>query len=52
MTELSLAELKRVRLRRQRRKVKSKRRKDIRERKMAKVMLELSKKLAARKKRH
>jgi hypothetical protein len=36
MTELSLAELKRERLRRQKRKTKSKRRKDIEKRKMAK----------------
>jgi len=51
MTEMSLAELKRVRLRRQKRNMKSKRRKDIAKRKMVKKKLEVSKKLATRKKR-
>src|SRR5450759_4601101 len=49
MTEMSLAELKRVRLRLQKRKAKSKRRKDIARRKTAKKKVVWRKKLAARK---
>ena len=51
MTELTLQELERVRLRRQKRKTKSKRRKSLREIKMAKEKAILRKRRAAKKNR-
>jgi hypothetical protein len=51
MTELTLQELERVRLRRQKRKAKSKRRRSLETIKMAKEKIILRKKRAAKKKR-